>query len=183
MRQKPGGFVLLDRDGVINRDRPGSVLSVADFDLLPNVAGAIAELNLKGFSVLVVSNQAAIGRLELDPADLEAIHDKMRRDVASERGRIDAIYICPHLDAEDCACRKPRTGLIEQAQSDWGFESSRTWLVGDAIRDLEAARRAGLRPALVRTGKGSGVTAPPGVAVFDDLAHFAREVAGPGVDA
>jgi len=168
--------VLLDRDGVINRDLPGSVCSRTDFEMLPGAAQAIAELNRKGYHVLVITNQACVGRGDLAESELTAIHELMRRQVERFGGRIDRIYVCPHVDEDDCDCRKPRPGLIEQAHEDFGFECAATWVVGDSDRDIEAARRAGCRAALVTTGKGLAGERPAGIPEFEDLAHFAREI-------
>ena len=169
-------FVLLDRDGVINADRPGSVLSVDDFELLPDVDRAISLLERKGYRMLVITNQACVGRGELTIGELERIHLKMREQLAAEVTRIEKIYVCPHTDDEGCDCRKPRPGLVEQAQRDFGFEPRETWLIGDDLRDIRAAVAAGCRPALVRTGKGARVDPPPGVPVFGDLMDFAQQI-------
>jgi D-glycero-D-manno-heptose 1,7-bisphosphate phosphatase len=169
-------YILLDRDGVINRDLPGSVCRVADFDPLPGALEAIVELNRKGYRVLVLTNQSCVGRGELDPPELQAIHRLMRKLVVDAGGRIDGIYVCPHTEEDGCDCRKPRPGLIEQARSAHGFDPATTWLVGDASRDIAAARSAGCRPALVRTGKGASSAAHTEASMFDDLAQFAREL-------
>lgn len=168
--------VLLDRDGVINRDKPGSVRSVDDFELLPGAAGAIAELNRKGYHVLVVTNQACVGRGDLAMAGLEAIHQELRRQLKILGGRIDRFYVCPHVDEDACTCRKPLPGLIESARKDYRFDPAATWMVGDSSRDVEAARRAGCRAALVLTGKPLSDTRYTDVPIYDDLAHFAREL-------
>ena len=168
--------VLLDRDGVINRDLPGSVCSSSDFEMLPGAGEAIAELNRKGYHVLVITNQACVGRDDLTAAGLEAIHLLMQRQVARHGGNIERIYVCPHVDEDHCDCRKPRTGLVDRAYEDYGFERAETWMIGDSERDIEAALRAGCQPALVRTGKNAAGDLDLGVPVFDDLAHFAREI-------
>lgn len=168
--------VLLDRDGVINRDLTGSVLRVADFELLPRVDAAIAQINRKGYRVVVLTNQACIGRGELSWQELGEIHSLMQQLIARAGGSIEAIHVCPHVAEDHCDCRKPRPGLVRRAQLDHGFNPADTWLVGDAQRDIEAARSANCRPALVRTGKGAAVRPDRDVAVFDDLAHFARDL-------
>ena len=169
-------FVLLDRDGVINEDRPGSVRSESDFVFLPHAPEAIAELNHKGYRVLVVTNQACVGRGELTLDELERIHKSMLGDVRAAGGEIERIYVCPHTDEEECDCRKPRPGLLTRAQRDFGFEPSQTWMIGDAGRDVAAAIAAGVRPALVRAGKDPAYRAPNDVPVFDDLMDFARQI-------
>ncbi len=176
MGGKTGRFVLLDRDGVINEDRPGSVLSESDFVLLPQVPEAIAELNHKGYRVLVVTNQACVGRGELDLDELDRIHESMLRGVRAAGGEIERIYVCPHTDEEDCDCRKPRPGLLNKARQDFGFDPSQTWMIGDTDRDVAAATSAGVRAALVRSNRDPAYGPPDGVRVFDDLIHFAREI-------
>lgn len=173
-------FVLLDRDGVINEDRSESVLSRNDFVLLSGAAEAIALLNHKGYGVLVITNQACIGRGALSVEESDAIHRLMGDAVRKAGGYIERIYVCTHTDADQCDCRKPKPGLIHQARADYRFESSETWMVGDAQRDIEAAIAAGCRAALVRTGKGNRTQAPPGVPVFRDLMHFAETLARVG---
>jgi len=170
-------YVLVDRDGVINQDRPGSVLSRAEFALIARVPDAIALLNRKGYRVLVVTNQACVGRGDLSREELDAIHALMREKIAAAGGHIDKIYVCPHTDEDDCECRKPRTGLIERARRDFGFIAADTWMIGDDLRDIEAATTAGCRPAIVYTGKLSEDQLPGGVTAYRDLMNFAENVA------
>lgn len=176
MADKAAPFVLLDRDGVINEDLPGSVLAESDFVLLPEVPEAIAMLNRKGYRVLVITNQACVGRDELSLDELNQIHESMLRDVRAAGGNIERIYVCTHADADDCDCRKPRPGLLTRAHREYGFDAARTWMVGDTDRDVAAAISAGVRPALVRSGKDPAQWLPDGVPVFDNLMHFAREI-------
>jgi D-glycero-D-manno-heptose 1,7-bisphosphate phosphatase len=176
MTEAGRNYVLLDRDGVINRDLPGSVCSTSEFELLPGAAQAIAALNRKGYHVLVITNQACVGRGDLTPAGLDSIHQLMQRQIAEHGGRIEGIYVCPHVDADNCDCRKPRSGLVDRARKDHGFERAATWMLGDSERDIDAALNAGCRAALVRTGKNEAGKLDLGVPVFDDLAHFAREL-------
>jgi D-glycero-D-manno-heptose 1,7-bisphosphate phosphatase len=168
--------VLLDRDGVLNVDRPDYVLSIDQLQLERGAAAGVAALTAAGFRLLVITNQACVGKGLITQAQLDAIHAEMISRLAATGGRIDGLYLCPHRDGEGCRCRKPLPGLIEQAQREHGFDPADTWLVGDAGRDLEAAHAAGCRAALVRTGKGSRTVAPQGVPVFDDLPAFAAWV-------
>lgn len=167
-------FVLLDRDGVLNVDLPNSVRSIEDMSLIPGAAEAVAQLNLKGFHVLVITNQACVGRGDLSRATLDAIHDRIEDLVSEAGGRIDGWFVCPHREEEDCSCRKPRPGLLLQARDAFGFIPERTRFVGDATRDIEAARAAGCIPVLVRTGKGIATESlQPGVECHDSLLSFA----------
>jgi D-glycero-D-manno-heptose 1,7-bisphosphate phosphatase len=175
MAKQDNAFVMLDRDGVINRDLAESVRCKDDFVLLPRVPEAIATLNRAGFRVLVITNQACVGRGELGNDELARIHENMQQEIRAEGGNIERIYVCPHTDDDGCRCRKPKPGLILEAQQDFGFEPQRTWMVGDTRRDIEAAISAGCRPALVRSNKQPGYNPPDGVPVFDNLMQFARQ--------
>ncbi len=168
---------MLDRDGVINRDLPGSVCRVEDLEMLPDVGAAIAALNRQGYGVLVITNQACVGRGDLTLDELDAIHERMLAEIAAEGGRVDAIYVCPHTDEDNCDCRKPRPGLIEQAARDYGFDRADTWMVGDSERDVIAAHAAGCRAALVRSGKRLDMPKRNNVPVFDKLLQFAHALA------
>lgn len=145
--------MLLDRDGVLNVDRPDSVTSVAQLRLLPGAAQGVALLNRKGYRVLVITNQSVVGRGLLSPADLHAIHTVIQTEVGAFGGHIDAFFVCPHDRHEGCACRKPQPGLLLEAAQQYGFHLAHTDFVGDAPTDIEAARRAGAEPVVVLTGK------------------------------
>jgi D-glycero-D-manno-heptose 1,7-bisphosphate phosphatase len=164
--------VLLDRDGVLNVDRPGSVTSLAELELEPGAAAGTALLAASGYRLLVVTNQACVGRGQLDRATLDEIDAELDRRLGHV---ISEFFVCPHSAEDACACRKPRPGLLESARAAWGFDPAVTWLVGDDGRDVEAARAFGCRPALLRTGKGSlARDHHPDVPLWDDLYTFAR---------
>ncbi len=167
--------VLLDRDGVLNRDRPDYVEGPEQWVWQPGAREALARLAQSGLTVLVLTNQAGIGHGRLGIEDLEAVHARMRAEADTAGGRIDGVFYCPHTEAEGCDCRKPRPGLLHQAVERFGHPLVGIPFVGDARRDLEAAVAAGARPVLVRTGKGRATEAdgvPPGTVVFDDLPAF-----------
>ncbi len=171
--------VLLDRDGVLNRDLPGSVTVLNELSLEPGADRAVALLSRAGYAVLVITNQAAVGRGQLSLDELARINVQLAQWIAAAGGRIDRFYVCPHADHQGCACRKPKPGLIEQAAAEWGFVRGETWFVGDAERDLAAARAAGCRPALVATGKGAATAAAhPEVPLYPDLYTFAAALTG-----
>ncbi|MEN9352775.1 MAG: hypothetical protein RL318_100 [Fibrobacterota bacterium] len=176
-------FILLDRDGVLNEDLPGSLCRLEDLRMIPGAAQAVALLNAQGFQVLVITNQACVGRGQLSMGTLDAIHAEMERQVQVAGGRIEAWFICAHRSEEKCSCRKPLPGLLLAAQARYGFPMAETWFVGDAGRDIEASIAAGCRPALVLTGKGGKTQLEhPGIPAFADLLAFARSNAG-GVQA
>lgn len=176
MEMQPAPFVLLDRDGVLNVDRSHSVRDRSEFELVDGAAEAVSTINDKGYRVIVVTNQACVGRGDLDPEELDAIHQILRRKVRDAGGHIDDVYVCPHVDADECRCRKPRPGLLEDAREDYEFDLSETFFVGDDDRDMQAAQDAGARPAVVRTGKGSRWEPPEDVPVFEDLTDFANSL-------
>lgn len=149
MRVPARSLVLLDRDGVINRDSDQYIRSVAEWIPLPGSLEAIARLSAAGFVIAVVTNQSGVGRGYFSEATLAAIHQAMRAQVAAAGGRIDAVYYCPHRPDEGCACRKPEPVLIQRAVREFIARSDRTCYVGDKLSDIEAAKAAGVRPILV----------------------------------
>ena len=178
------GWVVLDRDGVINRDRADYVKTPAELVFLPGSLDAIAALGRAGFGIVVATNQSGVGRGLFSIADLDAIHDRLRADVSAAGGHLVGIFACPHAPDAGCTCRKPRPGLLERISHWAGIEPAQMVVVGDSARDLEAARGAGARAVLVRTGhgehtlqQGSGSIDVP---VFADLAAFARHWIGQG---
>jgi D-glycero-D-manno-heptose 1,7-bisphosphate phosphatase len=148
--------VFLDRDGVLNRKpaRGTYVSRVEDFALLPGVEDAVAALNRSGRKVIVVTNQRGIALGLYSQDDLERIHDELRARLAKHGAHLDAIYVCPH-DAGQCDCRKPLTGLFEQAFRDFPeARPERSIIVGDSLRDIEAGKRAGMATAFVTNDDG-----------------------------
>jgi D-glycero-D-manno-heptose 1,7-bisphosphate phosphatase len=138
--------------------------------MLPGAADAIARLNRAGYGVIVVSNQQCVGKGLLSAAGLKAISEEIRRQVRDQAGgEILDFFYCTHLAAEQCACRKPKPGLLLHAQAAYGFDLSNTFFVGDSFSDVETARNAGCPPIFVLSGLDAwryqnGET-PPGQAV------------------
>ena len=147
--------VFLDRDGVINRERPGYVKSWSEFQFLPRSLEALKLLALHGYRVIVITNQSVINRKMVTEADLRKIHDNMTAAVAAHGGDIEAVYYCPHIPEDGCNCRKPEPGLIYQAKADSEQDLSDTCMVGDSLKDIQCGRRVGCgKVILVRTGHG-----------------------------
>lgn len=170
------GLVLLDRDGVINRDSVHSIRQADDWVPIAGSLEAIAAFHRAGWHVGVCTNQSGIARGLLTEQDLDAIHERLQQAVAATGGRVDGIFVCPHDDKAGCDCRKPAPGLIWQACREMSYGAPGVPFVGDSARDLEAARRAGARPILVRTGNGEAAVAQGEARdceVFDDLAAVA----------
>ncbi len=148
--------VLLDRDGVINKNPPnnGYVCDWNDFIFLPNALEAIRILTQNGYNIFVATNQAGIGKGFYSEKQLSEIHQQMLDIIEAEDGQIRKIYYCPHHPDAKCECRKPNPGMLLQAAQDNKFEVSTTFFIGDSITDIQAARNAGALPILVLTGHG-----------------------------
>ncbi len=143
--------VFLDRDGVLNRNLPNGrfVNRWEEFELLPGVEDAIAALNQSGRVVIVITNQRGIALGLYSRNDLDGMHDRLRERLAARGARLDAIYVCPHDDGQ-CNCRKPLTGLFEQAFKDFPAASpENSVMVGDSLSDIEAGSRLGMRTVFV----------------------------------
>ena len=175
-------LVILDRDGVINHDSDQYIKSPAEWRPIAGSIEAIARLHQAGFRIAVATNQSGIGRGLFDMATLNAINDKMMELVFRQGGRIDALFFCPHTAAEACGCRKPRTGMLEEIAARFHTELKGTPLVGDSLKDLQAAEAVGAQPLLVLTGKGQRTKADGGMPrktlVFDDLGEACRHIVG-----
>ncbi len=150
----PKPAVFLDRDGVINRDRPDYVKSWGEFAFLPGVLDAFRVLASEPYQVVIISNQSCVGRGLVSRETVDEINNLMTEAVRGSGGRIDSVYYCPHSPEESCPCRKPKPGLIRRAARELDIDLTASWLIGDDLRDLEAAEAAGVRPILVRTGHG-----------------------------
>ena len=155
MNKLPDKVIVLDRDGVINHDSDSFIKSPDEFLPLSGSIEAIADLSSAGYRVAVATNQSGLARGLFDAATLAAIHNKLIGLVEGQGGKIDGIFICPHGPGENCRCRKPATGLLEQVEAAFGCKLRDCWFIGDSLRDLLAARNHGCRPVLVRTGNGS----------------------------
>jgi D,D-heptose 1,7-bisphosphate phosphatase len=153
--------VFLDRDGTLNIEK-GHLRRPQDLDLLPGVGPALRMLRRAGFRLVVLTNQPVIARGEATEAEVAAIHRRLEWELGKDGAYLDAIYVCPHHPhsgfpgeraelKRDCECRKPGTKLFEQACDDLRIDAARSWMIGDQARDIEMARRAGLRSILVQT--------------------------------
>ncbi|MBK1647476.1 D-glycero-beta-D-manno-heptose 1,7-bisphosphate 7-phosphatase [Rhabdochromatium marinum] len=147
-------LVILDRDGVINRDSDAYIKSPDEWAPISGSPQAIARLNNAGWTVTVATNQSGIGRGLFDHDQLALIHQKMSQELATAGARIEAIAYCPHRPNKGCTCRKPRTGLLESLARRFGVSLVDVPVIGDALRDVQAALAVGARPILVKTGKG-----------------------------
>lgn len=147
-------LVLLDRDGVLNEDRADYVKTPDELAMIPGSAEAVARLNGAGIAVAVCTNQSAVGRGIITAAMLERIHARLREQLAARGARIDALFACPDPPGPPSTHRKPAPGMLIDAMRRFAGSGDRTVMIGDSLRDLEAARRAGAGRILVRTGHG-----------------------------
>ena len=172
-------IVILDRDGVINHDSEGYIRSAEQWIPVPRSLEAIALLNQAGWRIVVATNQAGLARGLFDLATLNRIHARMHAMVQRCGGRIDAVFFCPHGEDANCACRKPRPGMLLEASERLDLSLEGQPFVGDSLRDLLAAREVGMQAVLVRTGNGrktleEPARIPDGTQVYDDLMAFAE---------
>jgi len=174
-------LVILDRDGTINHDSEHFIKSVDEWRPIRGAMEAIARLTQAGYRIVVATNQSGIARGLLTTRTLFDIHDALQRAAAQAGGRIDAFFFCPHAADSACPCRKPQPGMLLEVARRFNIALADTYMVGDALRDVQAASAAGARPVLVLSGKGQKTQAeghlPPGTQVFQDLAAFAEHLA------
>jgi len=174
-------LVILDRDGTINHDSEHYIKSLDEWRPLKGSLEAIARLTQAGYRIVVATNQSGIARGLFSTRALFDIHEALQRAAAQAGGRIDAFFFCPHAADAGCQCRKPQPGMLLEVARRFNVALKDTYMVGDALRDVQAAAAAGARPVLVLTGKGQKTQAesdlPPGTQVFPDLAAFAEHLA------
>lgn len=146
--------VFLDRDGVICENRPDHVKSWDEFQFLPGAKNSLAALSRLDLPIVVITNQAIVGRGIVPAGVVDEIHRRMMAEVEACGGRIDRVLYCPHRPEDGCACRKPQSGMLLQAADEMGIDLRRSYLVGDAASDLVAGQQVGCRSFLVLTGRG-----------------------------
>ena len=175
--------IFLDRDGVINYDSPDYVKSWDEFRFLPGSLEALAALSAAGYTLILITNQAGVGRGLIPPAVLEDMHRRLQQAVAEQGGRIFDIFHCPHHPDENCDCRKPAPGMILQAAANYRIDTAGTIMIGDNAKDIVCGQQAGCGATiLVRTGNGlqalkdlAGIGIQP-TAVADNLLDAANMI-------
>jgi histidinol-phosphate phosphatase family protein len=147
------GLVLLDRDGTLIRDVPflGDPTRV---EVLPGVGEGLAALQAAGFALAIVTNQQGVGIGYLTTDQMIAVNQQLFRALGPHSVRISKIYYCPHTAADECACRKPKSGLVDRALRDFGVPAGRGFVVGDSATDAAAGKAAGCRTVLVGEAEG-----------------------------
>jgi D-glycero-D-manno-heptose 1,7-bisphosphate phosphatase len=178
-------LVMLDRDGVLNDEIGTYVRHPGELRLVSGSARAVARLNEAGIKVAVCTNQGVVGRGIIDQAMLDRIHEKLTGELAREGARLDALIVCTDHPDNPTRRRKPGPGMLEEALRQFRATAAETPMIGDNLRDLEAAAAIGCPRHLVRTGHGAKVQAdgiPPAVLpvrVHDDLAAAVDALLGP----
>jgi len=169
-------LVILDRDGVINHDSDQFIKSADEWLPIDGSLHAISRLNNIGFKVVIVTNQSGIARDLFDLSTLDAIHHKMHGMLAKCGGKIEEVVFCPHGPLDGCECRKPAPGMLLEIASRLNLKLENVPVVGDSLRDLEAASAVGAQPILVKTGKGLKTMQDPrldhNIPIYKDLAEF-----------
>jgi D-glycero-D-manno-heptose 1,7-bisphosphate phosphatase len=175
-------LIVLDRDGVINHDSDRFIKTPEEWRAIAGSLEAIATLTQRGYRIAIATNQSGIGRGLLDIAAFNAINDKMTRQLSQVGGRIDAIFFCPHAADAHCECRKPKAGMLREIARRFSIDMKGVPVVGDSLRDLQAAQEVGAQPILVATGKGKITlkegALPEGTEIYDDLAAYAEQLVG-----
>ena len=173
-------LIILDRDGVINHDSDMYIKSPDEWAPLPGSLEAIARLNQWGWRVVVCTNQSGIGRGLFGMDTLNAMHDKMIKAAAQVGGTIDAVFFCPHTNQDNCECRKPKPGMLREIAARFNINLAAVPVVGDSLRDLQAAVAVDAQPYLVLTGKGKKTqndpALPKSTRVFPDLAAAVKKL-------
>lgn len=152
-------LVLTDRDGVLNEDRPQGVTHPDALRLIPGAAVAVRRLNEAGIPVACVTNQSAVGRGLISASELEAIQARLMAELAARGARLDLVLIATDAPERAGPRRKPGPGMLLEALDRFRVAPEQAVMIGDDLRDLEAAAAAGCRRILVRTGKGAAVAA------------------------
>ena len=179
-------LIILDRDGVINRDSDDFIKSPEEWHPIPGSLEAISRLCQAEYRVVIISNQSGIARGLLTFNTLNRIHQKMLEQLHGLGGEINAIFFCPHSPDDGCTCRKPLPGLFNELQQRLECDLNGVDAIGDSLRDLQASRAAKANPVLVRTGKGVDTekelskdpirNALGDVPVFDDLSTYVESL-------
>lgn len=182
-------LVLMDRDGVLNEERADFVKSPAELQMIPGAARAVARLNEAGHIVALVTNQSVVGRGLIDEAMLARIHVALRDALARDGARLDMILACTDPPWAEGPRRKPAPEMLREAMQHFHAGPADTAMIGDSLRDLEAAVAVGAKRILVRTGKGA-LTQAQGlpakilpVCVYNDLAEAAIALTQPSGEA
>jgi len=176
-------LVVLGRDGTLNQYRDDHVKSVEELQPLPGALEAVARLNHAGWHTVLATNQPGIGRGLLDMSALNAIHIRLNQLLAEKGGRLDAAFFCPHTPEENCECRKPLPGMLQQIGERFGVDLATVHMVGASLGDIQTAHAGGCQPHLLRSDRLGAIDETqlaalaaqvPGTRIHDDLSAFAE---------
>ncbi len=145
------GAVFLDRDGTINIDG-GYLYRIKDFQFIPGAIEALKELSKADYKMIIITSQSGIGRGYYTDRDFQKLNGHMLKEMGKEGIRIDGVYYCPHAPEKNCICRKPETGMIKKASSEFEIDLKKSFVVGDKTTDIKMGENAGCRTVLVKTG-------------------------------
>jgi D-glycero-D-manno-heptose 1,7-bisphosphate phosphatase len=175
-------LVILGRDGILNTYREGHVTAPEEWLPIDGALEAVSRINHAGWHVVVATNQAGIGRGMIDMAMVNAVHAYMNQQLMTQGARLDAVFFCPHTPEDNCDCRKPKPGMMIDIGKRYGIDLKLVPMVGDTLRDLQAAQAAGCEPHLVLSGRAAGLQGDalqkllaqvPSAQVHDSLTAFA----------
>jgi len=178
-------LIILGRDGILNEFREDHIKAPEEWVPVPGALEAVSRLNHAGWHVVVATNQSGIGRGMIDMAAVNAVHAHMMRSLQGFGGRIDAVFFCPHTPEDACDCRKPLPGMMLDIGRRYGVDLREVPMVGDTLRDLQAAQAAGCEPHLVRSGRAAVLSAAevadlvaqvPGTFVHQNLGELATHL-------
>lgn len=172
-------IIILDRDGVINRDSDAYIKSPEEWIPIEGSLEAIAQLSRAGYRIFIFTNQSGLARGYFDEETLGQMHQKMESILAELGGKIEKIFYCPHGPDDDCECRKPRIGMLKQIEKHVGAPINSAYVVGDSKKDIEAAIKVNANPVLVLSGKTTSAPdwSTDNLKVFDNLQAFANSIA------
>ena len=137
--------IFLDRDGVLNKNKDDYVKNISELEIFPFISEPIKKLQSAGFKIIVITNQSAINRGLMTEKHLNEIHQKIQSFLIPHNAKIDSFYYCPHTPAENCSCRKPKTGLLLKAIDDFLIDIPNSWFIGDRDSDIQAGRSVGCK--------------------------------------
>ena len=136
--------IILDRDGVIIENRDNYVRNWADVEVYPQALRALADAKCSDYKIVIITNQAGVGKGIIPLKTATEINERLVQAIEEAGGRVDGLYMCPHTPQDECECRKPRPGMILQAERELALDLSHSWMIGDALSDLQAGRAAGV---------------------------------------
>ncbi len=175
-------MIILDNSGVINFSSDTFIKTPDEWKPIPGSLAALARLSQAGYRVVIATNQSGVGRGLMDMETFNVINEKMYKEVSQAGGRIDAIFFCPHAKADKRNCCKPKIEMYGEIIQRYGVDLKSIPIIGDSLRDMQAAAKVDALPILVLTGKGERTkakhTLPDSTKIFDDLASFVDSLLG-----